>query len=446
MSSQKKNIKYNNDDILLSHKLSKAKRECLDESKNSSDEDDIKISKKTELKSDKKKSELKISDKFKEKNKIRKNSNYSNNSLSLNESIKKNKNEFKKEENKFNKNQEKIKKNKSSESESEDSIYKSKNGNKNLSETENIDNDDESIKIDENKIKDLKNNDLNEEIRDETFYSKVEFQNMGLHEQTMKAINSKFKFKYASEIQAICIPLALQGYDILGKAKTGSGKSLAFLIPAVELILRTKFKSIYGAGVIVITPTRELAFQLAIVAVNLLQDSNKCGLLIGGNSRKTEVNMLTNSKPPIIIATPGRLLDHMNDSKKYFKFDNLKMLIVDEADTILKIGFEEELRRILSLIPKERQTLMFSATLQPKLDDIITMSLKDPQKVEVGDTTTVSNLEQGVVILDADKKFRFLYTFIRKNQDKKIMVFFSSCNAVKVRNFNLVLFLSFELC
>lgn len=314
----------------------------------------------------------------------------------------------------------------SSENRLEKNIYRKKSNISSISDKEELNSNND------NNEKEIENKDINDDIKDESFFSKIEFQNMGLHEQTMKAINNKFKFKFATEIQSICIPLALQGYDILGKAKTGSGKSLAFLIPAVEMILRTKFKSIYGTGVMVITPTRELAFQLAIVAVNLLQDQNKCGLLIGGNSRKTEVNMLTNSKPPIVIATPGRLLDHMNDSKKYFKYDNLKMLIVDEADTILKIGFEEELRRILALLPKERQTLMFSATLQPKLDDIITMSLKDPQKIEIGDTTTVSNLEQGVVILDADKKFRFLYTFIRKNQDKKIMVFFSSCNAVKV--------------
>lgn len=266
----------------------------------------------------------------------------------------------------------------------------------------------------------------------EGFFSNTKFSEMGLHEQTLANIKKKFKFDKASEIQALSIPLALQGFDILGKAKTGSGKSLAFLIPAVELILRTKFKSLYGTAVIVITPTRELAFQLAIVAVNLLQDQNKCGLLIGGNSRKTEVKMLTNSKPPLIIATPGRLLDHMKDSNKYFKYDLLKMLIIDEADNILKIGFEEDLKQIISLLPKERQTMLYSATLQNKLDDIISLSLKDPQKIEVGETTTVSNLEQGVVILDADRKFRFLYTFIRKNSEKKIMVFFSSCNAVKV--------------
>lgn len=265
----------------------------------------------------------------------------------------------------------------------------------------------------------------------EGFYSNIKFSEMGLHKKTLQAIESKFKFKTASEIQALTIPLALLGNDILGKAKTGSGKSLAFLIPAVELILQTKFTSTYGTAVIVITPTRELAFQLSIVALDLITERQKCGLLIGGNSRKNEENMLKNSKPPLIIATPGRLLDHLRDNKKYMKVDNLKMLIIDEADTILKIGFEEELRKILDILPNNRQTMLFSATLQAKLDDIITMSLKDPKKIEVGETTTVSSLEQGVVKIEAEDKFRFLYTFIKKNEEKKIMVFFSSCNAVK---------------
>lgn len=273
----------------------------------------------------------------------------------------------------------------------------------------------------------------NEQI--EGFYSNTNFSELNLHEKTLNALNTKYKFKKASAIQALCIPLAKAGYDILGKAKTGSGKSLAFLIPAVELILKTKFKGIFGIAVIVITPTRELAFQLSIVANDLfLEDRNKVGLLIGGNSRKNEKDMLINTRPPLIIATPGRLLDHMKDSGKYMRVDNLQMLIIDEADTILKIGFEEDLKKILKLLPDKRQTMLFSATLQPKLDDIITMSLNDPQKVEVGETTTVSSLEQGVVILEPENKFRFLYTFIRKNLEKKIMVFFSSCNAVKVRN------------
>lgn len=263
------------------------------------------------------------------------------------------------------------------------------------------------------------------------FYSDVKFTDLGLHDKTLKAIDDNFKFKKASEIQALCIPLALAGHDILGKAKTGSGKSLAFLIPAVELILRTKFTSTFGTAAIVITPTRELAFQLSIVAVNLLE-KNKCGLLIGGNSRKNEEQMLTNSKPSLIIATPGRLLDHLTSPKKYFKVDNLKMLIIDEADTILKIGFEEELKKILSILPSKRQTMLFSATLQHKVNALIELSLKEPQKIEIGETTTVSALEQGVVKLEPEDKFRFLYTFIKKNLDKKIMVFFSSCNAVKV--------------
>ena len=275
------------------------------------------------------------------------------------------------------------------------------------------------------------NEKINDDDKDEHFYSTLNFTDLPLHQQTLDALKNKFNFKKASEIQSLCIPLALQGHDILGKAKTGSGKSLAFLIPAIELILKTKFTPIYGTAVIVITPTRELAYQLATVAVDLLKDPSKCGLLIGGNNRKKEKLMLTNQRPPLIIATPGRLLDHMRDESKYMAFSMMKLLIIDEADTILKIGFEEDLKSIIKLLPSDRQTMLFSATLRSKLEDLISLSLKDPKRIEVGETSTVRNLEQGVVVLDASLKFRFLYTFIRKNHDKKIMVFFSSCNSVK---------------
>jgi len=112
---------------------------------------------------------------------------------------------------------------------------------------------------------------------------------------------------------------------------------------------------------------------------------------------------------------------------------NLSMMVIDEADAILKIGFEDELRQILEKFSKyEKQSLLFSATLTPKLEDLITLSLKNYKFLKVSNkTATVSHLEQGYVVVDPDKKFLMLYTFIRKNQDKKIMVFFSSCNAVK---------------
>ena len=136
----------------------------------------------------------------------------------------------------------------------------------------------------------------------------------------------------------------------------------------------------------------------------------------------------------MLVATPGRLLDHLENTSG-FNFKNLQMLIIDEADAILKIGFEEEMNKIIKLIPKERVTLLFSATMTKKVEDLCRLSLKDPVLVEVAkqsSSKTVENLEQGYVIIkNAAIKFQLLFTFLRKNKKKKIMVFMSSCNAVK---------------
>ena len=136
----------------------------------------------------------------------------------------------------------------------------------------------------------------------------------------------------------------------------------------------------------------------------------------------------------LLVATPGRLLDHLQNTKGFI-FHNLVCLVIDEADAILKIGFEEEMTEILRLLPKDRQTVLFSATQTKKVDDLARLSLKSPIYIGVddfADAATVENLEQGYVICEADKKFLLLYTFLQKHQNQKIMVFFSSCNSVKV--------------
>jgi ATP-dependent RNA helicase DDX18/HAS1 len=135
----------------------------------------------------------------------------------------------------------------------------------------------------------------------------------------------------------------------------------------------------------------------------------------------------------LLVATPGRLLDHLQNTPG-FVFHNLQMLIIDEADAILKIGFEEEMNQIIKILPKNRVTNLFSATMTKKVEDLCRLSLKNPVLVEVNKeaaSATVQNLEQGYVVIDPAKKFQLLYTFLKKNLNKKVMVFMSSCNAVK---------------
>jgi ATP-dependent RNA helicase DDX18/HAS1 len=267
-----------------------------------------------------------------------------------------------------------------------------------------------------------------EEESKDNYFSQIKFSELNLSEETLKSLED-LNFHTATEIQAKCIPLAMNNSDVIGSAKTGSGKSLAFLIPAVEMLSKTK--DISGTRVLVLTPTRELALQLYNLSRDLLLNHQQsCALIIGGANRKVEAEKLK-KEVSLIIATPGRLLDHLVNTKG-FNYSNISMLIIDEADAILKIGFEKELREILRLIPSDRQTLLFSATLTPKLEDIITLSVKNPIYIGIkSKEATVVTLEQGYVVLEPDKRFLFLYTFIQKNINKKIMVFFSSCKSVE---------------
>jgi ATP-dependent RNA helicase DDX18/HAS1 len=259
------------------------------------------------------------------------------------------------------------------------------------------------------------------------------FDELHLAEKTMQAIND-MGFETMTEIQRRAIPPLLAGKDVLGAAKTGSGKTLAFLIPAVEMLRALKFKPRNGCGVICIAPTRELALQSFGVARELLKHhSQTYGVVIGGANRRSEAEKLQKGIN-LLIATPGRLLDHLMNTK--FVWKNLRTLIIDEADRILEIGFEDEMRQIIKLLPKEdRQTSLFSATQTTKVEDLARISLRPgPLYINVDEDkqySTVDGLEQGYVMCDADKRFLLLFSFLKKMRKKKVMVFFSSCNCVK---------------
>jgi ATP-dependent RNA helicase DDX18/HAS1 len=175
------------------------------------------------------------------------------------------------------------------------------------------------------------------------------FSKLDLSQPTYLSIQ-EMGFTQMTEIQAKCIPPAMTGRDILGAAKTGSGKTLAFLIPAIEMLHKLSFKPRNGTGVIIISPTRELALQIFGVAKELMKaHSQTFGIVMGGANRKAEADKLTKGVN-LLVATPGRLLDHLQNTKG-FVVKNLKMVIIDEADRILEVGFEEEMHKIVQLLP-----------------------------------------------------------------------------------------------
>ncbi|KAA8523687.1 hypothetical protein F0562_010110 [Nyssa sinensis] len=236
-----------------------------------------------------------------------------------------------------------------------------------------------------------------------------------------------------TDIQRASLPHALCGRDILGAAKTGSGKTLAFIIPVLEKLYRTRWGPEDGVGSIIISPTRELASQLFEVLKSVgKHHSFSAGLLIGGrkdvDAEKEHVNELN-----ILVCTPGRLLQHMDETPN-FDCSQLQVLVLDEADRILDVGFKKALNAIISQLPKYRQTLLFSATQTKSVQDLARLSLKDPEYLSVHDesvTATPNRLHQTAMIVPLDQKLDMLWSFIKAHLNSRILVFLSSCKQVK---------------
>merc|ERR1712227_652158 len=271
--------------------------------------------------------------------------------------------------------------------------------------------------------------DLNSDV--ETAWSSLSEK---VSEETIKAIVEGMGYQNMMPIQARAIPHLLTGKDVLAAARTGSGKPFAFLVPIVELITKLKFMDRNGTGAVILAPTRELAMQTYGVLKELMADHPQThGLIMGGSDRKQEAKRLGNGVN-IVVATPGRLLDHLQNTAS-FMVKNLMCLCIDEADRILEVGFEDEMKAIVKLLPKKRQTMLFSATQTKKTEDLARISLKK-MPVYIGvddlkDTATNEQLEQGYIVAESDARLRILYTFLKRNKKKKIMVFFSSCMSVK---------------
>ena len=262
----------------------------------------------------------------------------------------------------------------------------------------------------------------------------TKFSDLSLSDATRKAL-AAMGYERMTKIQSKAIPPLLEGKDVLGAAKTGSGKTLAFLIPAIELLSKVQFKARNGTGVVIISPTRELALQIYGVAMELMEGyhSQTHGVCIGGANRKSEADRLKNGVN-LLVATPGRLLDHLRTTKGFI-YKNLVSLVIDEADRILEIGFERDMHEIIALLPKERQTSLFSATQTKNVQDLARLAIKNkPLFVsahEDANVATAEGLEQGYVVCPSERRFLLLFAFLRKNTKKKIMVFFSSCDSVK---------------
>lgn len=226
--------------------------------------------------------------------------------------------------------------------------------------------------------------------------------------------------------------MALKGHDILGAAKTGSGKTLAFLVPVLENLYRQRWTELDGLGALIISPTRELAIQIFEVLRKIGRyHTFSAGLVIGGKSLQEEQQRL--GRMNILVCTPGRMLQHL-DQTSAFEVDQLQMLVLDEADRIMDMGFQLSVDAIIEHLPKERQTMLFSATQTKKVSDLGRLSLKDPEYIavhEASSSATPTTLKQHYVTTPLPEKLNTLFSFIRANLKSKILVFLSAGKQVR---------------
>ncbi|XP_069123702.1 probable ATP-dependent RNA helicase DDX47 [Argopecten irradians] len=250
----------------------------------------------------------------------------------------------------------------------------------------------------------------------------VTFKSLGIVDVLCEACEL-LKWKTPTKIQKESIPIALQGKDVIGLAETGSGKTGSFALPILQSLLENP-QRLYA---LILTPTRELAFQISEQFEALGSTIGiKCAVIVGGIDMMTQSLMLA-KKPHIIIATPGRLVDHLENTKG-FNLRSLKYLVMDEADRILNMDFEQEVDKLLKVIPRERRTYLYSATMTKKVAKLQRASLKDPVKVEVSSKyQTVDKLMQYYIFIPAKHKDVNLVYILNELAGNSFMVFCSTC-------------------
>ncbi|KAJ5760395.1 ATP-dependent RNA helicase dbp4 [Penicillium odoratum] len=257
------------------------------------------------------------------------------------------------------------------------------------------------------------------------------FSDLPLSEPTADGLSASH-YKVMTDIQSRAISSALKGRDILGAAKTGSGKTLAFLVPILENLYRKQWTEYDGLGALILAPTRELAIQIFEVLRKVGRyHAFSAGLVIGGKSLREEQDRL--GRMNILVCTPGRILQHL-DQTAMFETNNLQLLVMDEADRILDMGFQKSVDAIIDHLPKGRQTMLFSATQTRKVSDLARLSLKEPEYVAVHEaaaSATPATLQQHYVITPLPKKLDTLWSFIRSNLKSKTVVFLSSGKQVR---------------
>ena len=243
------------------------------------------------------------------------------------------------------------------------------------------------------------------------------FAELGLSEPMLKALEN-VGYETATPIQEGFIPIAVTGVDCTGQARTGTGKTAAFVIPILEQIDHSS----PDVQALVLSPTRELSEQVANEATRLAAEHN-ChpALLVGGRSIGGQLDQLR-KKPTIVVGTPGRVIDLMH--RRAVDFSKLKIVVLDEADRMLDIGFRPDIERILRRCPEDRQTLLLSATMPPPVERLAKRYMRDPQRVDLSQDQVVTDMvKQFYCTVDPRRKFGLLVKLLLKEKPQQAIVF-----------------------
>ncbi len=233
-------------------------------------------------------------------------------------------------------------------------------------------------------------------------------------------------FYEPTEVQSLVIPEILAGKDVVIKSVTGSGKTAAFLIPAVQKALESKYK----VSVLIMLPTRELALQTYSVAEKISKNILKVAVVYGGSSMKSQI---MNLKSNIIIGTPGRILDLVN--RGLLNLTNVCMFIIDEADTMLDMGFIDDMYKIMENLPSKRQNVLASATMPDNLNDMINNIMNNPKLISVSNDYTPKTIVHDYTIIPEHKKFSTLLSYLDDDKNLKRIIFVrTKRNAVVLSN------------
>lgn len=227
-------------------------------------------------------------------------------------------------------------------------------------------------------------------------------------------------FKKATPIQEKAIPVIMQNKDLIGLAQTGTGKTAAFLLPLLHR-LANQNKNDGGIKALIVTPTRELAEQIYQAAESFGQNQKtRCIVLYGGVSIDHQIKQLKN-KVDLIIACPGRLLDHI--ARKTVRLAEIETLVLDEADQMLDMGFQKPIEKIISYLPAKRQTLLFSATMPKQIEKLANRILRAPVKIQTEPQSVKSQISHGLYkVAQAEKKV-LLKSILDKKEDQSFLIF-----------------------